>query len=425
MTDIIVDIVASLGEIDNSGDSIHSVGSFSFSACLKGFENFSVYTVTGVGIDFTGEAYDPENELFASVSEAAEHYYTSIAKDHIIGNLNNSYDFLGTFVEGTLIYPEYPYSTPYPTVLTELNGKVDQTTTVNGQALSANVTLTKSDISLSNVDNTADASKSFTAFQVTDFSTATDARITAQKGAASGLCPLDSGSLVASAYLPSYVDDVLEYANLAALPGTGTSGKIYVTLDTNKCYRWSGSTYIEVSPGPGSTDSVAEGSTNLYFTNERAQDAVFNVLSGTNGVTVTYDDSGNACTIAPPVRTSSALSLSLVGTGATGTQISSTKDSTIRCNISTSATSSIGGPSTSVVDLKICSTNNATEGSWTTIATLENDQTITLALTLNSVQVVKGQLCADVPAGYYVKLVNSGSGTHSEAFITGQKTIYG
>lgn len=52
---------------------------------------------------------------------------------------------------------------------------------------------------------------------------------------------------VPSSQLPSYVDDVLEYANFAALPGTGETGKIYVTLDTNKTYRWSGSAYVEVS----------------------------------------------------------------------------------------------------------------------------------------------------------------------------------
>lgn len=124
-------------------------------------------------------------------------------------------------------------------------------------------------------------------------------------------------------------------------------------------------------------------------------------------------------------RTTSSLSLSLVGTGATGTQISATNDSTIRCNVSTSTTATIGGPSTSLVTLKKCATNDSTEGNWTSVAVFESDQTVTLALILNSVQVVKGQLIADVPAGWYVKLVNSGSGTHSEAFISGEKTIYG
>lgn len=85
-----------------------------------------------------------------------------------------------------------------------------------------------------------------------------------------GLVKLDSGGKVAAAQLPSYVDDVIEAANFAALPGTGATGVMYVTLDTNKTYRWSGSAYVEISPSPGTTDSVTEGSTNLYFTNARA-----------------------------------------------------------------------------------------------------------------------------------------------------------
>lgn len=42
----------------------------------------------------------------------------------------------------------------------QLNNKVDKTTTVNGHALSDDVTITKSDVGLGNVDNTADAEKS-------------------------------------------------------------------------------------------------------------------------------------------------------------------------------------------------------------------------------------------------------------------------
>lgn len=100
--------------------------------------------------------------------------------------------------------------------------------------------------------------------------TVTPANLAALRGASGGLASLDGGGKVPSAQLPAFVDDVLEYANLAALPGTGVAGVIYVTLDTNKTYRWSGSAYTEISPSPGSTDSVTEGSTNLYFTNTRA-----------------------------------------------------------------------------------------------------------------------------------------------------------
>lgn len=67
------------------------------------------------------------------------------------------------------------------------------------------------------------------------------------KGAANGIATLDASGKVPSAQLPSYVDDVLEFANKAAFPATGESGKIYIAIDTNKSYRWSGSAYTEIS----------------------------------------------------------------------------------------------------------------------------------------------------------------------------------
>ncbi|MGW6376235.1 hypothetical protein ACWFRB_09250 [Rhodococcus sp. NPDC055112] len=100
------------------------------------------------------------------------------------------------------------------------------------------------------------------------------------KGAANGYAPLDANGFVPPANLPSYVDDVLEYANLGALPGTGVTGKIFVVLDTGKIYRWSGSAYVEISPSPGSTDSVTEGATNKYYTDARAQAANAAAIGG-------------------------------------------------------------------------------------------------------------------------------------------------
>ena len=126
-----------------------------------------------------------------------------------------------------------------------------------------------------------------------------------------GIKILDQNGLVPPAVLPSYVDDVLEFADLASFPATGETGKIYVALDTNKCYRWSGSAYIYITSGAvdsvngqngvvvldtddisegttnkyyasslfdadfatKDTDDLAEGATNLYFTEARAQTA--------------------------------------------------------------------------------------------------------------------------------------------------------
>jgi len=99
----------------------------------------------------------------------------------------------------------------------------------------------------------------------------TPGNLAALRNANNGLAGLDSGGKVAAAQLPAYVDDVEEYANFAALPGSGTTGKLYVTLDNDKVYRWSGSVYVEISASPGSTDSVPEGATNLYYTAVRAQ----------------------------------------------------------------------------------------------------------------------------------------------------------
>ena len=69
-----------------------------------------------------------------------------------------------------------------------------------------------------------------------------------EMGAASGVATLGTDGKIPASQLPSYVDDVLEYASLSAFPATGESGKIYVALDTNKTYRWSGTTYTEISP---------------------------------------------------------------------------------------------------------------------------------------------------------------------------------
>ena len=57
---------------------------------------------------------------------------------------------------------------------------------------------------------------------------------------------LDGGKVPAW-QLPSYVDDVLEFANLASFPATGESGKIYIAIDTNLTYRWGGSSYVVMS----------------------------------------------------------------------------------------------------------------------------------------------------------------------------------
>ena len=60
---------------------------------------------------------------------------------------------------------------------------------------------------------------------------------------------------IPSHYLPSYVDDVVEYETKDKFPEAGEAGKLYLDLSDGKLYRWGGSTYAVIS------DSVAIGTT--------------------------------------------------------------------------------------------------------------------------------------------------------------------
>jgi len=79
------------------------------------------------------------------------------------------------------------------------------------------------------------------------------------KGNANGYAPLDASAKVPAANLPSYVDDVVEYADFASLPASGETGIIYVTIDDNKTYRWTGTQYTVLSSSLalGETSSTA------------------------------------------------------------------------------------------------------------------------------------------------------------------------
>ena len=71
---------------------------------------------------------------------------------------------------------------------------------------------------------------------------------------------LDSDGRVPASQLPSYVDDVEEYSGLSSFPKEGEAGKIYVAMDSNLTYRWSGTTYVEISP----SIALGETSTTAY-----------------------------------------------------------------------------------------------------------------------------------------------------------------
>jgi len=76
---------------------------------------------------------------------------------------------------------------------------------------------------------------------------------------------LDWTGKVPAAQLPSYVDDVQEYADLASFPETWETWIIYIALDTNLTYRWSWSTYVEIFWGVWVWQWAYNGSTSYVL----------------------------------------------------------------------------------------------------------------------------------------------------------------
>ncbi len=206
---------------------------------------------------------------------------------------------LGTFLAKLKSWATAQINSAKSALQANIDKKADKTTTVNGHALSGNVTVSKADVGLGNVTNDAQVKRS-------------------EMGAANGVATLGGDGKVPSAQLPSYVDDVLEFQSSTSLgtiyqngactkenamvyfdshtkkfvalvssgssrlvyttwkgltyypdsPAYGTEGtggvtpeanKIYVSKTANKTYRWSGSDLVEISSSLalGTTSSTA------------------------------------------------------------------------------------------------------------------------------------------------------------------------
>ena len=68
---------------------------------------------------------------------------------------------------------------------------------------------------------------------------------------------LDGNGKVPASQLPSYVDDVEEYADKEHFPLNGEEDKIYVAMDTGFTYRWSGTQYVRLNTYDEATQSAS------------------------------------------------------------------------------------------------------------------------------------------------------------------------
>lgn len=110
-------------------------------------------------------------------------------------------------------------------------------------AAAANEAAVRADQAANSANTAAEFAK-----QQGDYAKEQGDRVLSEKGQPGGLAELDDTGHVPVSQLPSYVDDVQEYASRSAFPATGEAGKIYVATDTNLTYRWTGSGYVEISP---------------------------------------------------------------------------------------------------------------------------------------------------------------------------------
>lgn len=116
------------------------------------------------------------------------------------------------------------------------------------------------------------------------------------KGIASGVVPLNESSLIDAKYLPSYVDDVLEFENKDSFPEEGEAGKIYVdiSMEDNNTYRWSGTAYILIAKNTNTTYKLTQSGSTITLTGNDGSSSTVHGASSASAVS--YDNSASGLT---------------------------------------------------------------------------------------------------------------------------------
>ena len=242
-SEVDLDLVPTDGDVEPP--VIHVVGVTS----VNGQTGDVVLDANSVGADVAGSAQDAltnamiytDGEISSLEQSISQNVVTSFnghTGDVVADAVSIGADVAGSASNALLsanLYTDEEIDTLQASILSSV------VTSVNGQT--GGINLTKRDLGLGSVDNTADVNKPVS---------------NPQQLALDEKADLVNG-VVPQSQLPSYVDDVLEFPTQGDFPTTGESGKVYIAGDVNQTFRWTGSGYTRLSEGValGETSSTA------------------------------------------------------------------------------------------------------------------------------------------------------------------------
>lgn len=316
---------------------------------------------------------------------------------------------------------------PYLTSASAASTYVPVTRTVNGHALSADVTVSKSDVGLGSVENTAlstwAGSTNITTLGTIVTGTWSGTAIVDAKIASASTWNAKQNAITTGTTaqylrgdlsLATFPTAVSSFTNDSAfinqagarsaisLTTAGTSGSATYNSGTGvlnvPTYANSGGTVTSV--GVSGADFSISGSPVTTSGTIALALATSGVSAGSYSV-VTVTTKG-IVTAGTNQTFANAQSRTVVtNQTANGTQLSATRNARVRGIVSIQNTTTIGGPSSGAIVFEICATNSATGTDWTVVDRITSTSTATLAVVLNLVQLIENSIGGEVPAGWY------------------------
>lgn len=158
-------------------------------------------------------------------------------------------------------------------IIPDISGKVDKTTTINGKALSTNITLAKSDFSdLNNVDNTSDISK--------PISIATQAALDLKSNITDAILNQQGSKENKVAWIRRATLDTLTNMATPALMFDWRSGSYLFQFDSKRLILSNGKEGMNVGTGSGFNYEGNSGNTNIGYNAGFLNNGTYNTLTG-------------------------------------------------------------------------------------------------------------------------------------------------